>query len=303
MTDLFEQLATLASIEALIVERVRESEVLEYKTADAQFNDRDKAEIAKDVSGMANALGGLIVYGVATDPHDKTLPLEIVPIDPRNIETLDRVINAQVRPPVVGLRKRLIPLDQPQVLVLDVPESQDPPHQSLYDKRYYRRSGVECLPMEHDLVALKFGRRLAPVLDLVVQPVTPPSSFEGDPAWTNSCQLRLFIQNLGRRVGRDVVVLLRLPDASVLQISDHRHTLRNIDRLYDGIQARQFSDNASVYHPGSNASISEVNLKFSRAEMNRVREGPLIEWTLIADEMAPRTGTVTLESLGWVLPE
>jgi hypothetical protein len=303
MPDLFDQLTSLDSIEALIADGIRESEVLEYKTAETPFNDRDRAELAKDLTGMANSLGGLIVYGVATDTKDKTLPLKIVPIEPKNIETLDRVLNAQVRPPIQGIRKRLIPEINPKILLVDVPESQEPPHQSLYDKRYYRRSGVECLPMEHDLVALKFGRRLSPILDLVLQPINAPGEYQGDPAWTMPCQVRFCIINLGRRVGREVVALLRFPPQSMLQVQDFRSSWQNIDRLYPGIQVRQFDNHTAVYHPGMNTSIAEISFSFAKAERSNLIGQPLIEWTLFADEMLPRTGVVTLDSLGWKLPD
>ena len=260
MPTLFDQLTSLASIDALIAEGARESEVLEYKTADLVFTDRDKAELVKDVTGMANSLGGLIVYGVATDPTDKTLPRRIVPINPRNIETLDRVINAQVRPPIDGIRRRLVPEANPQLLLIDIPESQDPPHQSLYDKRYYRRSGVECLPMEHDLVALKFGRRLSPALDLIMQPTSAPGEYQGGPPWTTQSNVRLFIQNVGRRVGREVVALLRFPAATIVRIQDVRNSLMNIDRLYEGIHARQLKEKWQ----GEMGSDSEVSPRIMR---------------------------------------
>ena len=62
MANLFDSLATLDDVQALIDSGMRESEVLEYKTATAVFSDNDKREIAKDVSAMANSLGGIIIY-------------------------------------------------------------------------------------------------------------------------------------------------------------------------------------------------------------------------------------------------
>jgi predicted HTH transcriptional regulator len=135
MSALFDDLKSIGDIEALVAAKIRESEVLEYKRADEIFSDRAKIELVKDVTGMANSLGGLIVYGVATDPKDKTCPFEIVPININNIETIDRVINAQVKPYILGIRKCLIPEADPRVLLVDIPESQDPPHQNLYDKK------------------------------------------------------------------------------------------------------------------------------------------------------------------------
>jgi hypothetical protein len=300
MASFFEQLTTLDSIQALIDEGARESEVLEYKTASTGFSEKEKAELVKDISGMANSLGGTIIYGVATDERDKTLPRRIVPIEVKNIETLDRVLNAQVRPPIDGLRRRLIPELNPQVLIIDVPESQNPPHQSLYDKRYYRRSGIECLPMEHDLIALKFGRRLSPVLDLIAKSESAPGAYEGDPPWTIPAKVRLFIANSGRRVGRDVQGILKFPPAHVLRIRAFR--LQRLDELYNDIQVRQL-DGDGVFHPGMNTSVEELTLSFPRNSVTPIADSPLIEWTLYADEMEMRTGVVTLASLGWSLPE
>src|SRR5258708_7393091 len=109
MKSLFDSLSSLEDVQALINDGTRESEVLEYKTASQPFSEREKREIAKDVSAMANSMGGMILYGIATNRDDKTLPENIVPIDPKNIETFDRVLNAQVRPPIRGIQRKLIP--------------------------------------------------------------------------------------------------------------------------------------------------------------------------------------------------
>jgi len=300
MAGLFDSLSSLDDILALIADHTRKSEVLEYKTATSAFTDRDKQEIAKDVSAMANSLGGVIIYGIATDANDKTLPVDLVPIDPKNIETLDRVINAQVRPPLNGLRRKVVPTDNPQVLVLEVPSSEDPPHQSLYDKRYYRRSGAECLPMEHDLIALKFGRKLAPVLDLVFRPLDGPITFSGEPPWSNQARLRILIRNDGRRIGRHVKLLLRFPPSNVVQIIDLKHSLQNIDALYPGQQARQYGDDSGVYHPGMNTSVVELVFTFAEPFAKQNANDTLIDWTLFADEMNPKLGEVSMKGLGWL---
>jgi hypothetical protein len=301
MTGLFESLNTLNDVQSLIDDHSRESEVLEYKRAGSAFTDRDKKEVAKDISAMTNSLGGVIIYGVATHGHDKTLPSSIEPIDPKNVETLDRVINAQIRPPIQGLRTRPLPADAPQVLVVDIPPSEDPPHQSLYDKRYYRRSGTECLPMEHDLVALKFGRKLAPVLDLDFQPLSSPTYFVGEPSWSAQARVRIFVRNDGRRIGRYLKLLLRFPPSDLVQIVDYGDTLQNIDALHPGQQARQFGDEQSVFHPGVHTSIVELGLTFSLSFGVERQTEPLISWTLFADEMAPRQGEVSMQDLGWNL--
>jgi hypothetical protein len=251
---------------------------------------------------MANSLGGVIIFGITADPHDKTLPREIAPIDRKNIETIDRVINAQIRPPIRGLRRSLIPKDVPSVLILEVPPSEDPPHQSLYDKRYYRRSGTECLPMDHDLVALKFSRRLAPILELVFQSLSSPTSLSGDPLFSDEGKVRVFIKNDGRRMGRHVMLVMRLPPTSVVQIGDAGPALANIDALHPGLQARQFQNDSGVFHPGTRTSFLELSLRISETFLRERQTETLIGWILFADEMNPRSGDVSLKDLGWTLP-
>jgi len=302
MENLFESMNQLNEIQTLIDGSVRESEVLEYKRANGPFSDREKGEIAKDVSAMANSSGGLIVYGVATDADDKTKPNQIEKVHPKNIETLDRVINALIRPPIKGLRKKLVPADQPQVMLIDVPASEDPPHQSLHDKKYYRRSGTESVPMEHDLVALHFGRRLGPLLELKFQSLRPPTQFAGDPPFTDQSLVRIFVENLGRRVGRFVEVLLIFPGEDDLHIVTKQGPAVRIDQLYPRQQARQFTNNIGVFHPHLPMSILEFGFQFSQRFMLHHPDDPFVKWQIYADEMPPRIGSVTLRELGWVVP-
>lgn len=303
MKSLFDSLLSLDDIHALISDGTRESEVLEYKTAAQPFSEAGKKEIAKDVSAMANSLGGLIIYGIATNDHDKTLPEKIVPIDVKNVETFDRVLNAQVRPPIQGIRKKLLPPDNPQVMVVEVLASDDPPHQSLYDKVYYRRSLSECKAMEHDLVAMKFGRRLSPILDVHIASLVVPSMFSSEPPWSDRGRIHITIRNTGRRVGRYINLLLLFPPPDVFRIDTHNMKLGNIDALYPTMQARQFIDNVGVYHQGLSTRIVELDIRFTEAFARASANQPLIVWTLYVDEMSQRQGEVSLRDLGWHLRE
>lgn len=61
---------TLADLEGLVQDRVRENRSLDYKDeqpAAAQANNDKKSEFAADVSALANGVGGLLVYGVAEE--------------------------------------------------------------------------------------------------------------------------------------------------------------------------------------------------------------------------------------------
>lgn len=55
----------LEDIRRMIADGVEENISLDYKAAEAlQNTDGKKKEIAKDVSAMANAAGGVIIYGI-----------------------------------------------------------------------------------------------------------------------------------------------------------------------------------------------------------------------------------------------
>ena len=303
MKSLFDSLLSLDDVRALISDGTRESEVLEYKTASHPFSEAGKKEIAKDVSAMANSLGGVIIYGIATNHRDKTLPEEIVPIDLKNVETFDRVLNAQVRPPIHRIRKKLIPPDNPQVMVVEVLASDDPPHQNLYDKVYYRRSLFECKAMEHDLVAMKFGRMLSPILDVHIESLVVLSMFSGEPPWSDLGRIPITISNTGRRVGRYINLLLLFPPRDVFRITTHNIKLHDIDNLYPTMQARQFVDNVGAYHPGLRTRIVDLDVSFTEAFAQESVDQPLIVWKLYVDEMSPRQGEVSLRDLGWYVRE
>jgi ribosomal protein S18 len=299
MSELYDRLKGLEDVQALIHSGVRESEVLEYKTASKPFTDSEKSEIAKDVSAMANSLGGTIIYGIATSKEDKTLPEKVEPIDVKNIETLDRFINDRIRPPIRGLQKKLTPDRSPQVMVLDVPESQDPPHQSLYDKKYYRRSNAENLPMEHDLVALKFGRRFAPVLEMKWDPLKAPKEFAGAPPYLDEAIIRVFLVNSGRRVAKHIQLLMIFPPMDLVRVADRSGHTQMISQLYTPRQALQFQNDQNVYHAGTSTSLVEAGIALSTQFLSEHRNDALIDWSLYADEMERQAGLVSLADLGW----
>jgi hypothetical protein len=297
MAGIFDEINDLPGVQNLVTACVRESEVLEYKTAAKCFTDSEKGEIAKDVSAMANSGGGLIVYGVATDALDKTKPVAIQPIEVRNIETFDRVFNSQVKPPIRGVRKKVIPTTAPQIMLVDIPESENPPHQSLYDKKYYRRSGAESLPMEHDLVALYFGRRTGPLLGVQFHPLAKPSGFSGDPSFSNPFTVRVQIVNEGKRIGQYVEAIFIFPHSAHVRIPLKSGYWESIDSLYPGFQVRQYTNNIGVFHPKMSKSILEIDLSVSKEYFDQKLDETFVQCTVYANEMDPRGGNITLRQL------
>ena len=90
-----------------------ESHLLEYKAADALAKTHaKKSEITKDVSAMANAAGGLILYGVKEYDDQPHLPETLDPVDrmvfPK--EWLEHIIN-NIKPHIESLIIHPVDLD------------------------------------------------------------------------------------------------------------------------------------------------------------------------------------------------
>lgn len=298
---LFESLNDIDALQKLIDDEIRECDTIEYKKACDKFDNKAKNEIAKDVSAMANSSGGIIVYGIETDPDDKTKPVKISFIHNSNIETFDRIVNSQIRREVTGIQKAVAG-GTDKCMVVYIPQSDESPHQALVDNKYYRRSLAESRPMEHDLIELHFGKRRSPSLKLEVEIINPqPIVFNDEDDFSNEIQLRLFVSNTGKKVGKFVKVMLYFPGADCLKLRDVHAKLKNIDNLYThiGIQAREYYSGYDVYHPEMRINVADIGLKFRKSWYQTQRaSNAIIDWVIFADEMSKKTGLYFVDRIG-----
>ena len=135
----------LEDIRRMIADGVEENISLDYKAAEAlQNTDGKKKEIAKDVSAMANAAGGIIIYGIKEfDEKEKShLPERITPITRTSFtkEQLEQIINSNISPKIQGIIIHSISLENPDevIYVVEIPQSSTA-HQNTRDKLYYKR--------------------------------------------------------------------------------------------------------------------------------------------------------------------
>ncbi len=131
-----------------------ESSNLEFKDGRSLLNETEKKhEIAKDVSAMANAAGGTIIYGLHASDSVAT---EIAGCDasPGKLEWFDQIITNNIEPKVQGVRLKRIDLpDGKLALVVTIPPATTfAPHQSKPHHRYFRRYERTILPMlDHEI--------------------------------------------------------------------------------------------------------------------------------------------------------
>jgi predicted HTH transcriptional regulator len=90
---------TLDDVQALVDESIPESQRLDYKEKLSLDRDRDRIELVRDVSGFANAQGGLIIYGVAEDDSPEPRPSELKPLAREGQQTrVEDILDSTVEP-------------------------------------------------------------------------------------------------------------------------------------------------------------------------------------------------------------
>ena len=162
---------TQDELQSFIDNQVEERIDLEYKRASSLGrSDGIKREIVKDVSAMANAAGGIIVYGIAeySDEPRKHLPEKLDPIKRSDYsrEWLDQII-ASIRPKIDNLKITPVPLDSGSddtAYVVEIPQGATA-HQGLDGKYYKRLNFTTDFMLDHEIRDV-MARAIHPALTL-----------------------------------------------------------------------------------------------------------------------------------------
>lgn len=202
-----------ARLQRYIDGRTEEGPSLEYKAGDALLSGNGRSrEVAKDVSAMANAAGGVIIYGIGEDPIERHRPSGFAPVNRRECskETLEQIISSNIQPRISGIRITPVPLNtgpDDVVYVVAIPQS-DTAHQVIKYKRYYKRFNFEAVPME--------DYEVRDVLNRVHTPVVEPRVGHMQAQRVNGCQVwavPIFAKNRALTVAKDTAVTVEFLDA------------------------------------------------------------------------------------------
>ena len=150
------KITSIEDVNALIAAGVEECTTLEYKSDINTTSNKWKGEMAKDISAMANANGGTIIYGVKEfDEDDKRhIPSHITPLDTTKVskETIAQVISSNISPKIKGLEINCLVVDMTKpnevIYIVDIPQSHTA-HQNLKTKQYHRRYSTTINSMEN----------------------------------------------------------------------------------------------------------------------------------------------------------
>jgi hypothetical protein len=146
----------MEDVELLVADQLPEGQRIDYKSVLKVNTKSQKAEVAKDVSGLANGQGGWLLFGVEEDETDEPKPTKVVPFRVGDLLTrLENILDSALEPVPKFEAATLDAGDGRGVVVLHVDKSSGRPVmvQGYGQNRYYLRSGTRTRPMSANEVA------------------------------------------------------------------------------------------------------------------------------------------------------
>ena len=152
MSDLMEFFATTP----------REGLHLEFKSGEADFN-----KLRKEVCAFLNTEGGLLILGAPRESGDATPRPDFSAIDDAGY-VLQQIVHGIVPAPS-GLNISQVRSEEGSIFLVDIPQSETPPHQLQGSGQYYVREGAVSRPALHEEVERMFMEHRKPSLDLQIE--------------------------------------------------------------------------------------------------------------------------------------
>ena len=290
---------TESRLQNFITGKVEESLTIEYKSAEAlDRSDYKKKEITKDISAMANAAGGLVIYGISefSESEKRHLPEKITPVDRTEFsrEWVEQIINA-IRPRIDGIVIHSVNLSSGEndaVYIIEIPQSSTA-HQAS-DHRYYKRFNFQSVPMEDYEVRDVMFREQTPdiLLNFLIE-----ITYSDDQTFYN---LIIQARNFGSTFAQYVACLLDVPVVVLRDIKNkinvkdggkyYRHRLFNLNQEFG-------DENFKASFPLlRNMSMSwKVPLKVDFEEFDKSTLE--MKWTVYADNALPKEGRINFNEV------
>lgn len=163
---------SIADLQSLIDNEIEESTELEYKSSFGidKENKKWKIELAKDVSAMANANGGTIVYGIRQKEggigHAIASELLPIPFTEMSKDKLSQLLSSNIQPVIDNVEITVIPKDKDSgFFIVDVPQS-NTAHQNRLTHLYYKRRNATIEMMEDYEIRDVMNRSKHPIIEL-----------------------------------------------------------------------------------------------------------------------------------------
>lgn len=146
---------------SLLDARANEGLTLELKRDLPGRGDKERSEFLKDVTAMANASGGSILYGLAEryGVADKVFGMKIDNVD-SEIRRLGQMLETGVEPRLSGVTFDHLQLPGGDILAANIPESFDGPHRYLFNKhsKFVQRLGSHVSELSYQQLRAAFDK-------------------------------------------------------------------------------------------------------------------------------------------------
>jgi hypothetical protein len=271
---------------------------IEYKSAAAlNRNAQFTTEITKDVSAIANAAGGTIIYGI-TEFQNKAkshLPERIDPIARTSYskEWLEHIIG-QIRPRINDLVIHPVPLTSGTdhvVYVVEIPQGATA-HQAT-DCRYYRRYNFESVRMFDHEIRDVMNRKTHPLVSMTARFCKYPRANSDGDAGALVIDIRNDGDNLVRYVGIAVNAPIRFNQQPIV----YRDMIMDSDAQGVSYRVGFSNHNGAPLFPGATLKVLFKFRFVTRIEPQPEREVSNFRYVLFADSMPKQEGVFTYDEV------
>lgn len=281
-------------------------------STDGKVANAAKLELIKDVTGMAHAAGGRIVYGVATkEIQGESVANSMAPVTINKItsDRLTSIISSNTEPQFSAFTINVMfdPSNAANKYVVIEVEQARTAHQSKIDKRYYRRINSIVQAM-HDFEIREVMNRYTAALVAVRIDLEARQRSEGE----HLTSLKPILENIGARSAKQWELVIDFPsEVPELQNAVLSHYLQEIlhpkpkngMRRFRFTSESRFGEKALSIMPGQILDlgpylvIGEICVRINRAIWLQLSQSrPSIQWTLYVEDAQVRVGSVPFET-------
>lgn len=161
---------SISDIEMFFAEPQEETSILEFKSGGVEIID-----IYKEITAFLNTEGGLLIIGAPRENEKligknkiKICQGELTYSNFKNKDWVYQKISSNIVPTPTNLKIEEYITEKGNVFLIEVPQSDHPPHQSSADGKYYIRLEREAKPAPHGIIKALFEKRRIPNLNAEV---------------------------------------------------------------------------------------------------------------------------------------
>jgi|JI10StandDraft_1071094.scaffolds.fasta_scaffold26112_7 hypothetical protein len=186
---------TIDHVNNYFTESKNENHLIEFKSAGVEILD-----VHKEISAFLNTDGGILILGTTAPNPDGSVSGNLIGCDKiKNKQSLIQSIASGILPnPFPLIKIQQLPCGENFAYVLEISQSQNPPHQVYQTGRYHVRIDENSITASHGFIEALFRKRALPLLTLGIEFILK----ESVPLFRNELVLRITLGNASKSSAR-----------------------------------------------------------------------------------------------------